>query len=140
MGISWNLARMMAIAHREAVPFTRSLTLGHAQWFVTPTQFQMLRNRYALTGSMQQFEPWPLYSEPWLRFLGAEITDAMDASAYESANIVHDLNTPVPEHLHGNYDGVADCGTLEHVFNFPTAIASAMQLVRPGGTFFMVTP
>lgn len=140
MGISWNLARMMAIAHREGVPFGRSLTLGRAQWFVTPSQFRMLRRRYRLAGSTVLFDPWPRYSEPWFRFLGAESVDALDACSYEDANLVHDLNLPVPEQMHATYDVVVDCGTLEHVFNFPVALSSAMQLVKPGGTLFMVTP
>ena len=33
-----------------------------------------------------------------------------------------------------------DSGTLEHVFNLPTAIATCMQLVKRGGTLFLSSP
>lgn len=36
-------------------------------------------------------------------------------------------------------DAVIDAGTIEHVFNFPVAIANCMKMVRAGGRFFMMT-
>jgi SAM-dependent methyltransferase len=53
---------------------------------------------------------------------------------------VHDLNIPVPAHLNERFDTVIDGGTLEHVFNFPEAIKSAMQMVKAGGRLFIMTP
>jgi hypothetical protein len=35
---------------------------------------------------------------------------------------------------------VIDGGSLEHVFNFPRAIASCMQMLRVGGHYFATTP
>jgi SAM-dependent methyltransferase len=68
------------------------------------------------------------------------IVDSMDASAYEGASIIHDLNLPIPADLRGRYDLVWDGGTLEHVFNFPAALQNAMQMVRVGGHIFLDTP
>lgn len=73
------------------------------------------------------------YAEPLLTYLGAEKVDSMDASAYEGATIIHDLNQPVPDSLCGQFDTVIDAGTLEHVFNFPVALASCMRMLRVGG-------
>jgi hypothetical protein len=35
---------------------------------------------------------------------------------------------------------VIDSGTLEHVFNFPVAIANAMKMVKTGGHLILLTP
>ena len=55
----------------------------------------------------------------------------MDASAFEGANFVHDLNNPIPEELHCKYDAVVDGGTLEHVFNVPVAFANPSEAGVP---------
>lgn len=73
------------------------------------------------------------YTEWIFRALGATRVDSMDVSDYEGATVLHDLNTPIPPELEGQYDLVYDGGTLEHVFNFPTAIWNAMRLCRVGG-------
>jgi SAM-dependent methyltransferase len=72
--------------------------------------------------------------------LGFKSYDSMDATDYESATIVHDLNMPVAASLQGRFDLVWDGGTLEHVFNFPTAMANALQMVKVGGHFVSVLP
>ena len=77
--------------------------------------------------------------EPFLRHLGARQVDSCDASAYEGATRVHDLNQPIPGDWDGTYDAVIDGGTLEHVFNFPTAIENCMRLVKPGGHLLLFT-
>ena len=64
----------------------------------------------------------------------------MDASNYEGANVIHDLNQPIASPLMESYDCVFDGGTLEHVFNFPIALKNCMELVRPGGHLIIITP
>ena len=63
-----------------------------------------------------------------------------DTSSYEGASILHDLNDPVGDELKEKYTLVLDGGTLEHVFNFPRALQSCMEMVRRGGHFIMITP
>jgi hypothetical protein len=64
----------------------------------------------------------------------------LDASDFEGADRVHDLNQPLPADLHEQFDAVIEAGTLEHVFNFPVAIASLMTALKIGGTIFLTTP
>lgn len=64
----------------------------------------------------------------------------MDASDFEGASVIHDLNEPVGPDLLGQFDVVFDGGTLEHVFNFPQAVHSCMSMVKTGGHFIMHTP
>ena len=75
-----------------------------------------------------------------LRPLGFTKIDTMDASDYEGANVIHDLNRPVPLELHEKYDLVWDGGTLEHIFNFPGALENAMRMVKVGGHMVLHTP
>jgi hypothetical protein len=78
-------------------------------------------------------------SEDYLGPLGYRVV-ALDASAYEGAEIIHDLNKPIPDELAGKFDLVIDGGTLEHVFDYPTALQNAMRMLRVGGHLFLITP
>jgi SAM-dependent methyltransferase len=80
------------------------------------------------------------FAEPLLRLLGAEQICSIDASSYEHASVVHDLNQPIPDALKDAFSVVIDAGTLEHVFNFPTAIRNCMEMVRVGGHLLLMTP
>jgi SAM-dependent methyltransferase len=80
------------------------------------------------------------YAEPFLRLLGAESVESFDASDYEGATQIHDFNTPVPEQFKNKFTVVLDGGTLEHIFNFPTAIKNCLEMVATGGHFLSITP
>ena len=54
----------------------------------------------------------------------------IDASSYEGASEVHDMNDPISDQFREGFDAVVDAGTLEHVFNFPTAIKNCMEMVH----------
>ncbi len=76
----------------------------------------------------------------FFRLLGASQVSALDVSAYEEADVVHDLNRPVPDGLVERFDVVVDSGTLEHVFNVPQALANISRMLRPGGVVFHFNP
>ncbi len=86
---------------------------------------------------LEEGEGW---SEPFFRRLGARQVESVDASGYEGCTIVHDLNHPLPDGLRGRYSAVIDGGTLEHVFNFPVALRSAIGAVRVGGHYLAISP
>jgi SAM-dependent methyltransferase len=71
---------------------------------------------------------------------GATEVHAMDASPYEEADVVHDLNTPVGPDRFDRFDTIIDGGTLEHVFNVPVALESLMRMLRVGGRMFLASP
>lgn len=139
MGVNINSARFMAAAYKAGVSFERTLTLGR-QW-----QFA----RWVKVGRMLREMGCPLpdelpdddgWADELFRVLGAKTLSALDNSTYEGAGIVHDLNVPLVDEHHSQYDFVFDGGTLEHVFNFPVAMRSCMQLVKVGGHFCCWTP
>jgi hypothetical protein len=72
--------------------------------------------------------------------IGAQKVDSLDASDFEGATIIHDLNEPMPHCYKDRYDVVFDGGTLEHVFNFPVALRNAMEAVKIGGHLILLTP
>jgi SAM-dependent methyltransferase len=80
------------------------------------------------------------FSEPFWEMLGTRELVTIDASDFEGATRVHDMNRPIPDDLKQRFDAVCDIGTLEHVFDFPTAIRNCLEMVKPGGHFLAHTP
>lgn len=80
------------------------------------------------------------YAEDFWEMLGVEELVTLDVSDFEGATRVHDMNLPIPDDLKGRFDAVCDIGTLEHVFHFPTAIRSCMEMVRVGGHLLLLSP
>jgi SAM-dependent methyltransferase len=147
MGISLAGAEFLVRCRQEGVNFGRTLTLGRQQLFVSPFQLERLLKRCGCwpDGLRRQafldgLTASPYYADPFLRALGAEQVSVLDASAYEGADIVHDLGLPIPSDLQRSFDLVIDGGLLEHVFNFPAALKNAMELVRVGGHLILITP
>ncbi|MCP5520781.1 MAG: hypothetical protein H7A46_04465 [Verrucomicrobiales bacterium] len=143
MGIDIESARFLLQSRQAGVRFTRCLTLGRQHYFLGRRETRgLLRPFDVEKGAADRIcgglEESP-YSEPFWQALGVEDLSTLDASDFEGATFVHDLNQPVPEELHASYDAVCDFGTIEHVFNFPTALASCMQLVKVGGRFITHT-
>jgi hypothetical protein len=73
-------------------------------------------------------------------FLALGITSirALDVSGYEGADIIHDLNEPLPPHLHGCADFVVDGSTLDNVFDPATCLRNMAALLRPGGRLLTI--
>lgn len=118
--------------------------LGRQDMFVRPHRLQKVFAKYGTPLTSEQANQLSRgsggYAENLWRALGATDIQSVDASEFEGADLVLDLNQPLPEDLHERFDTVVDGGTLEHVFAFPTALANAMQLVRQGGTYIAMTP
>lgn len=79
-------------------------------------------------------------AEPLLSWLGAEEIDSLDASTYEGATTMHDLNVPIPETLRNRFTVVIDGGTLEHLFNLPVALRNCLEMVAGNGHFISICP
>ncbi len=135
MAIERNCAMLMLKARRDGAAFARSLMLGHQGLGLAEASYRAFHHA---CGS-RPASPRPAYADDLFSALGAERVDVMDFSNYEGANLIHDLNQPIPAHLHGQFDVVVDGGTLEHVFNVPVALRNIMELLRPGGRFLSAT-
>lgn len=133
-------------ARLAGTPFTRMASIAHQQLFLHPGEVEALRADYRRHPAPPVTEPlagyrFGEYLDRFCReFLGVEQLDTVDYSDYEGATIVHDMNTPLPERHHAQFDAVLEAGSLEHIFNFPVAMANVMKLVKPGGLLFLSTP
>jgi hypothetical protein len=144
MGLNRNAIAFLAMASQRDVDFERTLTIGRQWCLCTPRLLRAaLREADIPVGLMQAMaviEKGDRYCDPIFRCLGARLVDSMDASDYEGATVVHDLNRPVPAALRAQYSAVIDGGCLEHVFNFPIALAGCLESVAVGGHYLAVTP
>ena len=147
MAVTRTTAEFLAEARRGGADFGRTLTIGRQACFAGPLALGAILRRNGLwpegesrRAFLRRFAdgpPW--FADAYLRLLGAREVTALDVSGYEGAEIVHDLNEPVPPELERRFDVVFDGGSLEHVFDVPTALRSYMRMVRPGGRLIVAT-
>lgn len=71
--------------------------------------------------------------EVFFGLLGVKDLHAMDVSTYEAADIIHNLNQPIPETLANQFDFIVDGGTFDHCFDLKTAFQNVTRLLKPGG-------
>lgn len=72
------------------------------------------------------------------RALGIDSIKALDVSDYEGAEIVHDLNRPLPDRLESIADFIVDGSTLDNVFDPAMTLRNYARLLRPGGRLIAV--
>ena len=143
MGVDAKGAQFLLAMHRLGVSFARTATIGRQRLFVTPSWLRRCLQAFGIDPdskeAMELFSTAGGFAEPFLRVLGAENTVSVDASDYEGATRLVDLNRPLPADLEGAFSAVVDLGTLEHVFDFPTAMGNCMRMVAPNGHLLSVT-
>jgi hypothetical protein len=142
MGLDINPVLFLIDARKRGANLGEVLTLGRQQLNVYPRKMAAVLGKHGLPREdyLREAAKSPLqYAEPCLKALGATRVYSLDASDFEGADFVHNLNEPAPEHLTNRFDTVIDGGTLEHVFNFPAAMATCMSMVKVGGRFIMHT-
>lgn len=135
MGFEKNCAGLFLKIRADGVKLGRVLTLGHQNVHMSITEYCRALDRLGRT----RVKTVPEFVDELLLNMGATAVDSVDFSDYEGARLTHDLNQPIPDNWHQSYDLVFDGGTLEHVFHFPTAIKSCMQMIKPGGRFVTIT-
>lgn len=144
MGFDVQGVRFLLSAHRSGVQFAKTATIGRQELFIDLTLLQrtlrcfgMVKKDAEVRRILTEVDG---FAEPLLKLLGAEHVCSVDASSYEGASVVHDMNLPIPDSLRGAFSAVIDAGTLEHIFNFPQAIKNCMQMVQEGGHLLLMTP
>lgn len=76
--------------------------------------------------------------DAFFRLLGVDKVKALDHTNYEGAEIIHNLNVPLPEHLAGIADFILDGSTLDNLFSPATALQSIARLLRPNGRLIAI--
>jgi hypothetical protein len=141
MGFEANAIKFLLLAKKENILLGKTLTLGRQSYQLDKKELLSILPKYGFTQNEVEelFDQDNTYVEPFLKAIGATNVDSMDASEYEHATLIHDLNNPITEGLKGKYDTIIDAGTLEHIFNFPTAITNCMEMLKVGGNFIAIT-
>ena len=118
------------------------LALGKQDITVDGPIFRRLAARVGFTPVAELAgESEPMTDGALFRALGFSSAQSLDLSAYEGADVLHDLNSPdVPSEARGRYDVVFDRGTSEHVFHTPNVLTAAARLVRTGGRIIHFSP
>jgi SAM-dependent methyltransferase len=147
VGVTEATAEFLAEARAGGADFTSTLTIGKQASFAGPLRLGAILRRNGLWPAgdtrrtfcrrFRQGPPWLI--DPYLRVLGATDLHALDLSGVEGADIVHDLDRPVPAELEQRFDLVLDGGSLEHVFDVRQALANYMRIVRVGGRVVIQT-
>ncbi len=141
MGLDINGIKLLLKAKKMDLNFEKVLTIGRQVIQMKERDLKDLMVKNGLSKEVvQDVLPENGFSEDFFKTLGATTVDSMDASNYESATIIHDLNQPISDDLKSKFSMVIDSGTLEHVFNFPTAIRSCMEMIQTGGYYIGITP
>ncbi len=147
MGLTVESIRFLLEARRGGATFDSVLTLGRQDLWVGPERLLALLQEFDgdLPASVVAQMTQRLQAATWrtgefFRLLGCRQVMSCDASAYEGAELIHDLNEPLPSGWHERFDLVLDGGTLEHVFNLPTSLANCLHLAKPGGRVILFTP
>jgi hypothetical protein len=143
MGLDSNACRLLLLAKRQGADFSRTLCLGRLNLGLSRTTMKRALLEFGMHKGEPQIErifsdPKGFF-EPFLKELGADLTDSVDATDYEGATHTSDLNQGLPQSMQAQYDAVIDGGTLEHVFNFPVALKSSMEAVKVGGRMYIMT-
>jgi len=135
-----NSVQFLISAKKRGAKLDSVLMLGRQSLNVFPARMAHALGAAGLPTEAYEKQDTDLsYAEPFFIALGAKEVESMDASDFEGAKFVHDLNQPIGPELRERFDVVYDGGTLEHVFNFPVALRNAMEMVRVGGRLFIHT-
>ena len=144
MGYNSDGVRFLLHSADSGVDFSTTVTLGHQSLrggsVDLAAALAACRGVDAAREAEAIYDDCDGYVDGVLRYLGAKQVDSIDASDYEGATVVHDLNLQIPLELEDGYSALIDGGTLEHVFDFPTAIRSCMRMVRQGGHLILKVP
>lgn len=145
MGVSLaTLLQIIELGSRIAPPKS-PVMLGRQAFRHKPRQEKSVRRALARHEKFQGLTADDLvsedgYSEKMFRTLGFGEVQTMDFSPYEGAQILHDLNKPLPKALKGSFDFVYDGGTTEHVFDVAQCFRNMFDMLAVGGTLISATP
>jgi len=144
MGLDINGIKFLLYTRAFGVDFQATATIGRQGLHLTRAEFKRTLNQFALypdkAAIRSMFIESGGFGESFFKHLGAKTVESFDVSSYEGSTHIHDLNVHIPAAFKERYSLVFDGGSLEHLFNFPTALKNCMEMVRVGGHYACVTP
>ena len=155
MGLAKPALRFIAREHKRKLFTGPILTLGRQNVYATLDEVRQLLISEGITptnlpsgeGTRTNIPSW--FGTPYenntsdvafFRLLGATDIMALDYSNFENAEIVHNLNYPVPDELCNRFDLIVDGGTIEHVFDVRQSLMNIALMLKPGGRIIHLSP
>ena len=145
MGIDRNAAQALLWAKRQGVDFTITAMIGRQSLYLKDWDLQELFRKNKAVAPPFEVIPQIMqgrggFAEAFFQQLGATAIDSFDASSYEDASQIWDMNQSLPAIFKNKYTLVFDGGTLEHIFNLPMALKNCLEMVVVGGHFMSIVP
>ncbi len=138
MGINTAFAQLLVQAKIQGVNLQNTLTIGRQSLTVPRKELTEIACKLGLSSVDENFSS--SFADDFLKTaLGASSLTSIDYSDYQGADIVHDLNQPIPEEWSNKFDTLIDGGTIEHIFDIKQVLSNYMDLVKPGGNIFILT-
>ena len=120
MGIDLAAFKFLLKANAEFGDFGSTLVLGRQRLLIRSDtdrdNFGRILNQYRPDLTLNDIADKNV--DRLIKALGGAPYQVMDNSAYEGAEVIHDLNEPLPAKYKAKFDTVIDVGTLEHVFKY----------------------
>ncbi len=142
MGLLSQMLRFLIDEHKRRPIIGEGLFVGRQATTLTPHGLTELLNEEGAYRGHTGF----LYDQVTRHASGNTVTDmsamnsfclakwkALDVSDYEGADIVHDLNLPLPGHLRGAFDFVFNGSCLDNIFDPAAALTNTCDLLRAKG-------
>ena len=141
MGINLCEATAILSLKRSGAAKNEIVRLGRPELFLSKRQAATLSKAFQNGWSDATLDKVlaDRHAEPFLTAAGFTNIRSLDASGYEGAALIHDLNKPLPPEFCGITDFVYDGGTIEHVFDVATALSNTTRLLRVGGSLLIST-
>ncbi len=145
MGFGGSDLRFLLSAKRLGLKGDTVCTLGRQTLFLSQRELTLILREYDCEHFALPKGQALLFADDVLRPLGFNKIDAMDASDYEGADVLHDLNRPVPPEMQEKYDLVWDGGTLDELFFRVFVPENGFELLRiymccNGGYYHIADP
>jgi hypothetical protein len=141
MGVGPTGACLAFMARRRGAEYRSTITIGRQMLCMSEANRPFLK---ALNPKLPDDQISRLlqqeYAEKLFEALGAQTVDSLDASAYEGATIVADLNQPIRDNLKLAYSVLVDFGSLEHIFNVPVALKNCIDMIEVDGWYIYCGP
>ena len=119
-----------------AMTYEQVLELLQQEGYVVPdhilSETQVIQDQKTRHGKGTTF----ISDNVFFGLLGIKDLLAMDVSSYEDADILHDLNKPIPETLYGQFDFIIDGGTFDHCFDVRIAFENVVKMLKTDGRVF----
>jgi hypothetical protein len=154
VGISRMMMEGMIREHGRKPYFGKAYTYGRQTTPVNPEEavalFSALNVPSAITGpsklqietrtgwSVEHAEARAITDTDFFRMLGLSESHAIDVNDFEGADIILDLNQPIPSELEASCGLLVDGSLLDNVFDPVTGLKNAGRLLQPGGRCFLL--